>query len=387
MTRLLKTLVALAVLYSPLALGVSSASARPPQPVHVPDALEETWSVETKGAINIAPLMVGDLVIVVPTGKPMHAFNAKTGKVAWTYTAAGGVWNRGFSSDGERVYVCIKGGRIAALNVKDGREVWRRDLGINCQRPQHIDGDTLFVPTTYIGPGLAGIPLPSAKLFALNRFNGSTEWVFKSKNYLLQTPATYGDTIYVGGAYMDPTFQGGESGSTRMYALDRKTQKIKWSFTALDGVPKKLHATKDHLIYAGYDDFVFKVDAKTGKKVWTHNTGNWIPSLVVEGNRIYYGSATTIVFSIDINDGNPVWEYHIPGPAFNYLLIKPVLTKDRVYFLSQRGYTVALDKATGKEIWLYETGMGPRVGLSVSSDGYIYIGASNGDLRAYKIMK
>jgi len=380
MTRLLKTLVALAFLCSPLALGIPTASAKNG------DALELAWSVKTNAVLTLAPVVVGDLVIVVPTDQPMTAFHAKTGEVAWTYTSGEGVWTRGFSSDGERVYACLKGGRIAALNPKDGREIWNSKLGINCLRPQHVDGDTVFVATTHVGAGLPNIPVHDAKLYALNKFDGSTEWVFTSENYLLQTPATYGDTVFVGGSYVDESYMGTESGSSRFYALDRKTQKIKWTFTSLDGVPKKMHATANELLYAGYEDWLFSVDKETGKKKWEHDTSNWIPSFVVEGDVVYYGSATTYVNALNIKDGKYKWRFNIPGQKFNYLLIKPVLVDNNFYFLSQRGQVYALDKRDGTQLWSYPTEMNARVGLSVS-DGYIYIGASNGDLHAYKIMK
>jgi len=379
MAQIMKALVVLAFLCSPFTVGIPSAMAKADNP------LKLGWNVQTKGVLNLAPLVVGKLVIVIPTGKAMTAYHTRTGKIAWTY-GSGNVWNRGFSSDGERIYVCLKGGRLAALNAKTGQEVWKRDLGINCQRAQHIEGDTLYVPTTYVGTGLANVPLHAAKLFVLNRFDGSTKWVFKSKAYLLQTPTTYGDTIYVGGSYLDPTFTEEESGSTRIYALDKNTHKVKWIKESSDGVPKKLHATKDGLIYCGYNDFVFSLDAKTGNQNWVHDTANWIPSLVVENDVVYYGSATTIVHALNIKNGRDIWRFNIPGQAFDYLLIKPVLVGDKFYFLSQRGHIYALNKNDGKQLWTYFTDMDARVGLSVG-DGRIFIGASNGNLRSYKILK
>lgn len=389
MIRLAKTIksavhIALtgAAIFGGVAL-ISACATSPDAP-----ALELAWTYETGKPINYAPIVAGDHVLTVPNnGGPLIALNATSGQVAWQYRPGDGVWDRGFASAGDQVFVCLKGAKIAALDVQNGKELWVADLnGINCQRGAYIDGDTVYVSTTFVGPELPGSPLTGATLFALDRTDGSVKWTFKADTFLLQTATTYGDTVYIGGSYKDPDYPREEGGPARYYALDAKSGSMKWVYESIDGIPKALYATEDKLLFVAYEDFIQALDAKSGEFLWKRNTGNWVPSMVGVGNVVYFGSANTFVHAWSAETGDAQWRYNIPGAAFDYLLIKPVLSDGRLYFMSQRGTVYALDPKTGKQILSFATGMDARVGVSIGQ-GYAYMGDSKGRIYGYKILK
>lgn len=350
------------------------------------DALELLWSVDVGGRILLTPVVAGDKILVVPTDGPLVAISATTGKVQWRYAPKEGVWNRGIKADGKQVFACLKGGKMAALNLLDGTEEWKIDLGINCPRPHHISGDAVIVSTTFVGVELPGTPLTGAKLFSIDRATGKINWAFTSDNFLLQTADSYGDTVYVGGSYIDPNFKGDEGGADRFQALDRKTGKVKWTHESIDGLPKTIYASKNELTYIAYQDYAYGLDASTGKRLWERNTSNWVPALVGKDDTVYLGAANTDVYAFATKDGKSRWRYNIPGGTFNYVLQAPFIVGDTLYFITQKGHIYALDRNKGTPLWMHETGEVIRIGISVSDD-VVYAGDINGRVFAYKITK
>ena len=350
------------------------------------DAMKLAWSVETNKPISIPPVVSGNIVMVVPKGRPLLAFSAADGSQLWEYDPGKTIWNRSLESDGTRAFVCTKGGMIAAVDITNGKQLWQTALGIDCQRQPHISGDNIYVSTTFVGPGIETQTYTGAKMFSLNPENGNINWSFETDTYLLQTPFHIGNTVYVGGSYRDPEFDNEEGGPIRFYALNSKSGKSKWVYESEDGLPKALYATDKRLVYVGYEDYLIGVDTATGKKVWRRDTGNWVPSLNGLGDVVYYGSANTKVHAWDTLTGKPHWKFNIPGGAFNYLLGRPVFKDGRFYFMSQKGTVFALDIDDGEEIWSQPTGMNSRTGLSVSGKT-LYMGDSNGRVYAYDVLK
>lgn len=388
MARLLNTLSSMIIAFAALVLGSHAALAAEPNTNLELDqsALKLAWSYETGKPFNIAPTVGGGKTFVIPVDGYLHAFDAKTGHLDWTYNPEAGLWDRGLSAHDDQLFVCYQDGKIAALNIADGALQWETELGINCQRPHHVDGDTVFVSTTFVGPGLPADPLTGATLFALDRHTGKVKWKLKTNDYLLQTAKSRDGVIYLAGSYFDPEFKKDDGGPARYYAVDQATGKVKWSYANEDGTPKAVIPTEKLLLFVAYEDYIQALDNDTGELVWRRDTGNWTPGMVTDGKDVYFGVATTIVHSWSIDGKNMNWKFNIPGRKFDYLLIRPMIEDDRLYFMSQRGYVYGLNKETGKQIFRYETGMNSRVGLNYS-DGYLYMNDSKGRVYGYEILK
>lgn len=350
------------------------------------DALKLSWTYETGIPNNIAPLIAGDLMLTALGDSSLIALNATTGKVKWNFAPKEGIWDRAFSSFGEQIFVCLKGGKITALNRADGKRQWTADLGINCQRRAHFAGDTIYVSTTFVGPDLPADPLTGAKFFSINMADGKINWSFTTGDFLLQTATSFGDTVYVAGNYIDKAFTDDEGGPARYYALDVATGKVKWIHVSVEGTPKALYATADELVFVAYQDFLYGLEAATGEVIWKRDSENWVPSLVGLGDVVYFGGANTFAHAWSTKTGKPIWRYNIPGVKFDYMLIKPIIDGDRLYFMSQRGFVYAQDRLTGKNIWRVPTGMNSRVGIS-QGKGHLFMGDKYGRIYGYKIIR
>ncbi len=308
------------------------------------------WTIQTEGAINHPPLIVGDTVILAPSGAPLLALDLETGAAKWAFAPPEGVWERAYASDGARVFVSLKNKTIAALDISNGKVIWQKDLGINMQVPPLVDDGIVYAATAFVGPELTPDVQGRAKLFALDAKTGGELWAFESDNYILQTPAVKGEALFVGGNFYDPT-PIDEGGHTRLYALDLAKGSPRWTYESEDGFPKRLYATGETLVFVGYQDFMNGVDIETGELRWRFDTGNWTPSFLGAGNAVYFSSANTLVFALDADTGEGLWQFNIPEGTFNYLLDAPIFAGDKLFFLTQQGDFFAR-RYRGEGVWV-----------------------------------
>lgn len=373
-----------------------TATAVPPTPIPEPtndsatavpesaDPLTEVWSFDVGEAINHPPLPVGDVVITVPTGGPVTALNITDGSVAWEYAPVERIWDRAYVSDGRSFFIGIEGGQIVALDTATGEVRWQKELGINAQTPLYVTNSVLYVPTTFVGPGLTADPLGQAKLFALNPEDGMELWSFTSDNYILQTPTRFGDIVFVGGSYeADVTVD--EGGPMRLYALSAADGTELWSYESLDGYPKQLYATETAVAYIAYQDFTVGVSSSDGQSLWRRDTGNWVPTLSGRDETIYFGSANTVVHAQNMADGIPAWQFNIPEGTFNYVLGAPIPVDDTLYFLTQQGDMFAVDLGDGRQLWHHPTGIVAARTNPAISDDWLFLGDADGVVHAYTI--
>jgi outer membrane protein assembly factor BamB len=302
----------------------------------------------------------------------------------WEYAPPERIWDRAYVSDGRSFFIGIEGGQIVALDAATGEVRWQTELGINAQTPLYLADGVLYVPTTFVGPGLTADPQGQARLFALNPDDGTELWSFTSDNYILQTPTRFGDTVYVGGSY-EADVDVDEGGPMRLYALSAADGAEKWTYESLDGYPKQLYATETAVAYIAYQDFTVGVAAANGQMLWRRDTGNWVPTLSGAGQTIYFGSANTVVHAQNVADGIPVWQFNIPEGTFNYVLGAPVAVDDVLYFLTQQGDMFAVALGNGRQLWHYPTGIIAARTNPAILDNWLYLGDAEGVIHAYNI--
>ena len=346
------------------------------------DTLHEVWKQDVGSPVNHPPLRLGNVLIVAPDRKPLLGLEVESGKILWSYDPGVRVWDRAYASDGERLFVGIEGGKFVALDPFNGKLLWETELGINTQIPPFVSNDIIYVSTTFAGAGLVGDPSGKAKLFAISPKDGHILWEFESDNYVLQSSFRKGDVIYVSGSYYNSK-KLPEGGYMRLYALNAADGSELWHFESEDGFTKQLYATNKTVAYIAYQDFTVGVDGVTGKEIWRKDAGNWVPTLSGTGDTIYYGSANTMVHSVDVNSGRTLWTFDIPEGTFNYVLGAPVRTAGDLVFLTQLGDFIALDATSGVMRWRIPTGLiGARIGLTVSG-GWLFFGDADGFMHGY----
>jgi eukaryotic-like serine/threonine-protein kinase len=119
------------------------------------------WTIEVATTHRAAS--GDDRVFVAPDAGGVTALDAATGAVQWHTRAVGPVsapllWQAGWLIAG------TAGGEIVALRAADGQEIWRRALGAVMHRSPGIVGDRLYVP------------LEDGRIAALDLLSGGAIW-------------------------------------------------------------------------------------------------------------------------------------------------------------------------------------------------------------------
>jgi len=121
-------------------------------------------------------------------------------------------------------------------------------------------------------------------------------------------------------------------------------------------------------------------------KLWSYKTGaqeptkSQMPSPAVLGGRLYIGGSNLNdynLYALNATTGAKVWSFKTDG----HISSSPTVSGDIVYIQSADTNVYALDATTGTKVWNFTLGGGGNPEISSSpavSDGYVYVGASDG---------
>ncbi len=149
--------------------------------------------------------------------------------------------------------------------------------------------------------------------------------------------------------------------------------KLKWAFgfpgvAATYGQPT---AFKGRLFVGSEDGTVYALDSATGCVWWTYKASATVKTAVSVGNNgttAFFGDTNGVVYALKQEDGSLVWKVHVdPHPA-SRITGSPLLVGTRIYVpvssgeegasadpdypcCTFRGSVVALDTASGQQLW------------------------------------
>ncbi len=290
--------------------------------------LRLVWSQElgTSRGLEATPIVADGVIYTTGSWSVVFAFDAKTGKLKWTYDPGVhrerayffccDVVNRGVALHNSRVYVGTLDGRLIALDQLTGTPVW------------------------------------------------SVQTIDPTKAYsITAAPLVVRDTVVIGNA-------GSEYG-VRGYitAYDTETGEQVWRFYTVPANPNK-----------GFESKAMEIAAKTwhGKDWWitgaggspwegmsydpgldllffgTGNASTWYRALRGEGDSLY----TACIIAVKASTGELAWHFQTtPGDSFDYDATQPLVQVDLIIGgrlrkvllqANKNGFFYVLDRQTGE---------------------------------------
>ncbi len=237
------------------------------------------------------------------------------------------------------------------------------------KRTWKVDGkDTLEFPAS-AGYGNVYIAQQKGLFIAMRGKTGKR--VFKTKRFkrcAASSPTIAKGVIYQ--AYMDfvPCAQGASNPTGFVIAMDAKTGRQKWRYKGQPFESSPL--LHDGILYVGsWDGKVHAIRAKSGRRVWTYDTGDRVnTSAAYSKGRIFIANNSGTVYALNAKTGKLAWS---ASQATEFFYAAPAVSYGRVFIGSTDGTMYAYGQRSGKLLWARPLG------------SYIYSSAALYDKKVY----
>ena len=261
------------------------------------------------------------------------------------------------------------------------------------RRTWRVDArDTLEFPPS-AAYGNVYVAQQKGLFFALKGKTGKP--VFRTKNFrrcAASSPTLDNGVIYQ--AYMDwtPCPQGASNPTGFVIAMDAETGRQKWRYKGQPFESSPL--LHDGVLYVGsWDGNVHAIRARTGRRVWTYQTGNRVnTSAAYSKGRIFIANQDGRLFALNAKTGRLAWS---AGQATEFFYAAPAVAYGRVFIGSSDGTMYAYGARTGKLLWARPLGTYIYSSAAIydkkvyagSYDGRFYaLDAATGDVRWRRTM-
>jgi outer membrane protein assembly factor BamB/Icc-related predicted phosphoesterase len=303
--------------------------------------IRERWRRDTGYTIASSPAVWNDSAIVGDASGAVSAFSISAGQPQWHFQTKSAVYSTPDVAGDIAVFGSTDGG-IYALKAGTGKQLWR----INTDRP--------IVASPRIANGVVYIGSSEGKFRALDLATGNSLWTFDRVGDFVETkPLVYDDKVIFG------------AWDQYVYGLEAKTGKLLWKWkgdragTMLSPAACWPVGSSGKVFIVAPDRKMTALDAKTGAQIW--RTGAYMVresiGLSEDQARVYVRSTQDFFYAFSAAASQPekVWE---SNTGFGYDINSAMLIeKDGVLFYgTKNGLIFALDPKTGGIKWQHRLG-------------------------------
>ena len=230
-------------------------------------------------------------------------------------------------------------------------------------------------------------------VYALDKATGKVKWTYRARDVesrayqFFSTPAVGGGRVFVGAA------------NRRLYCLDAASGKLLWEAQTSDWIRAKPLIIGPNVVAASMDGTV-RAFGPAGKALWQSRVGEHQVMADLAGDEagVLVSSSDLYLHSLNPADGKPQWRHSLLEAAFidgKRILAdmiaggadyqsSPTVVDGVVYVGAPNRFVYAVDAASGKEIWRFETS-GQVSGTPTVAEGRVYFGHQGGDKQFYAV--
>jgi uncharacterized repeat protein (TIGR01451 family) len=275
----------------------------------------------------------------------------------WDYVTGSWIFSSPAIADG-MVFVGGGDGYVYAVDATTGALVWKAQTN----GPIHTS------PAVANGIVYVGSTGTDHNLYAYDAFTGTLHWSFDTGSGVAASPTVVGSVVY-------------QPANNIIYALDALSGHVLWQTTMPNSVITTLAASGGQLYGADRVGFVYALNATTGARTWTYNTGTGgliYSSPTVANGLVYIGSEDHNLYAIHATTGQKAWKF----TTRNQEVASPAYANGIVYVASNDHSIYAVNATTGRLIWTKSTGLFLDASPAVAN-GVVYEGSDDGSLYAY----
>lgn len=349
---------------------------------------KEKWNFKSSRPIASSPAVADGTVYFVSSAGSLAAIDAANGQPKWVYAIE---YERKFEAQGlhgypyprqtipdawdtftsspavahGKVYFGSGDGNVYAIDAKTGILQWKFATGDVVHASPAVAGNTVYVGSF------------DSQLYALDAETGQQRWAFqagKDPTYHNQvgfqsSPAVVDGTVYVG------------CRDAHVYALDAATGRKKWDYPTAKSWVNGTPAVRDGTVYVGTSDTsrFMALDARTGRLKFAYTAGAFIfSSAALAGDLAYFGSHNGKLYAVDTKSGQLAWEFQTEGSKADPL---KMLNPDGS--LNRGAFTPVFGDFQDMYIDFYRyVSVGAIMGSPAVDRGVVFIGSMDGNLYA-----
>ncbi len=360
------------------------------------------------------PVVANGIAYLQDGASNVTAVNITTGHVMWTHTYSSADYGpNGVTLAYGRVYGITANG-VFALDAATGHQVWATtNFGggkVRFNLAPEVANNKVFVASSLTAGG--------GQIYALNAGTGAIEWSFQTVTDKIgrQLKSTAGGawdpmligpdgSLYAGTGNPYLNQQEAQSNPSRelytdsLVKLDQATGRLEWYYQAF---PDDFHdwdlqvspimtaaAGRSIVLASGKGGYVFAIDPAGGSLLWKtavgmHNGHDQDDQQALDGTLhlqtpyvLYPGEAGGVETNMAVADGVA----YVPVVDLGTTYAAPTMVVGTSNFLAATGEMVAVDVATGKQLWSARLPQAPYGGATVSGD-LVFTTTFNGKVMA-----
>jgi outer membrane protein assembly factor BamB len=318
------------------------------------------WGWDSGELLEFSPIVVKDVVYGINNTATAFALDAKDGKVLWRKDVGGLSANSPAYDHGVLYMAALEPGSVVAVRAKDGKILWEKQLG----------GRTESSPIVHNGRVIVGCEC--ARVYALDTKDGSEVWSTPTAAEVKAAVAISKGTAFVG------DYAG------QMYAINPADGSVRWQSSASGsgfGVAGRFYSTAAVAygrVYVGsVDGRVYSFDAQTGSLAWSQSTGDWVYGGVVAADTpdtpptVYAGSFDNHAYAFDAATGEVRWTRDVGA-----IISGAGSLIGEIYYVSTlAGRTFGLAADNGNVVWEWNRG---QYNPAISDGEKLYITGYSG---------
>lgn len=340
-----------------------------------PAPLDNTilWTASVTGDVHEFPTpVVVDGMVYYPSNSgtdSLYALDAGTGELIWKQRVGGVSDDAATVLDG-RIYIASDS--IFCFDSLSGERFW-------ASGDADWTGSTPVVMEGKVFCGTADQSEFTSTIYSLNSSTGMQIWSKPLSGYTASCISVWNEMIFV------PTFN--DWNPTPLYALNAETGDVVWensdnSAGYWDSSPVVVNG----VIYInGVDGIARGIDAVSGSTVWESVVGYTTATSAYHEGRLYFANdfPTASYHSLDALSGVSIWTTSGSQHGSSAIADGVVFYGDNIN-RPEYSSIVALDCATGSEIWSYSADSSVWIAGSPSiTDGVVYMAMHDWNLYAF----
>jgi len=261
------------------------------------------WRFKANKLLEYSPILIAGSLYGINNNGLAFSVKTRSGKARWKREIASLNASAPGFSDGYLYVSTLEPGRVQALDARDGKRIWSRDL------PGRTESSPVVVKKLVIAGCECGT------LYAFDKLTGKTVWERDLGGEIKAAPAVNDGVVYIG------TYGG------HFYAIRANDGSVKWESSSQGGSfgrAGNFYATAAvgfGRVYVGnIDGRMYSFEQETGELAWSHSTGGYVYAAAALADTeqteptVYFGSYDGTFYALDARSGDERWSEDVGGP-------------------------------------------------------------------------